>query len=160
MLVLPCTVASRYYNCCTEDSTSPWNYGYSCHNFSLSYLFILWWSRQDLARSHTTNACLNLGQASSYLGWGTVLFLSHFSKNARIIPQFVHDEFYLSPFQLKKKKTPWPESASELYQLSDCRLSAKLVPTFADRGYHVVSVTSPYGHILGFLHQKTFPVHQ
>jgi hypothetical protein len=28
------------------------------------------------------------------------------------------------------RKTPWPESASELYQL----LSAKLVPTFADRG--------------------------
>jgi hypothetical protein len=27
----------------------------------------------------------------------------------------------------------------------------KLVPTFADRGCHVVSVTDPYGHILGFL---------
>jgi hypothetical protein len=48
-------------------------------------------------------------------------------------------------------KTPWPEPASQLYQPSDCRLSAKLVPTFADRGYHVVSVTDPYGHILGFL---------
>jgi hypothetical protein len=32
------------------------------------------------------------------------------------------------------KKTPWPESASELYRPSDCSLSAKLVPTFADRG--------------------------
>jgi hypothetical protein len=31
------------------------------------------------------------------------------------------------------KKTPWPESASELYHPSDRRLSAKLVPTFADR---------------------------
>jgi hypothetical protein len=30
------------------------------------------------------------------------------------------------------KKTPWPESR---------RLSAKLVPTFADRGFHVISVT-------------------
>jgi hypothetical protein len=30
--------------------------------------------------------------------------------------------------------TPWLYSASELYRLSDCRLSAKLVPTFADRG--------------------------
>jgi hypothetical protein len=49
------------------------------------------------------------------------------------------------------KKNPWPESASELYPPSDRRLSAKLVPTFADRGCHVVSVTEPYGRILGFL---------
>jgi hypothetical protein len=32
------------------------------------------------------------------------------------------------------KKTPWPESASELHRPSDRSLSAKLVPTFADRG--------------------------
>jgi hypothetical protein len=32
------------------------------------------------------------------------------------------------------KQTPCPESASELYQPSDRRLSAKLVPTFAVRG--------------------------
>jgi hypothetical protein len=31
------------------------------------------------------------------------------------------------------KQTPWPESESELYRLSDRRLSAKIVPTFADR---------------------------
>jgi hypothetical protein len=37
-------------------------------------------------------------------------------------------------FIVKKTKTPWPQSASELYRLSDRRLSAKLVPTFADRG--------------------------
>jgi hypothetical protein len=30
-------------------------------------------------------------------------------------------------------------------------MSAKLVPTFADRGCHVVSVTDPYGRILGFI---------
>jgi hypothetical protein len=35
---------------------------------------------------------------------------------------------------------------TELY-----RLSTKLVPSFVDRGRHVVSVTNPYGHILGFL---------
>jgi hypothetical protein len=40
--------------------------------------------------------------------------------------------------------TPWPESASKLYQPSDRRLSAKLVPTFVNRGCHVVSVTDPY----------------
>jgi hypothetical protein len=40
----------------------------------------------------------------------------------------------------KTKQSQWPESARELYQLSERRLSAKLVPTFADRGCHVVSV--------------------
>jgi hypothetical protein len=48
-------------------------------------------------------------------------------------------------------QTPWPESACELYKPSDRRLSAKLVPTFVDKGCHVVSVTDPYGRILGFL---------
>jgi hypothetical protein len=33
-----------------------------------------------------------------------------------------------------KKQTLWLESASELHPPSDRRLSAKLVPTFADRG--------------------------
>jgi hypothetical protein len=48
-------------------------------------------------------------------------------------------------------KTPWPESASEVYRPSDRRLSAKLVPIFADRWYHVVSVKVPYGRILGYV---------
>jgi hypothetical protein len=34
---------------------------------------------------------------------------------------------------------------------SDSRLSAKLVPTFADRGYRLISATDPHGRILGFL---------
>jgi hypothetical protein len=33
-----------------------------------------------------------------------------------------------------KTKLTWPESASELYRPNDRRLSAKIVPTFADRG--------------------------
>jgi hypothetical protein len=41
------------------------------------------------------------------------------------------------------KQTPWSESANELNRPSDRRLSAKLVPTFADRGCRVVSVTDP-----------------
>jgi hypothetical protein len=49
------------------------------------------------------------------------------------------------------KKAPWPESSNELYWPSDRRLSAKLVPTFADRGCRVVSMTDPYGRILRFL---------
>jgi hypothetical protein len=40
-------------------------------------------------------------------------------------------------------KTPWPESESELYRPSDGCLSEKLAPTFADKGYHVGSVTDP-----------------
>jgi hypothetical protein len=53
-------------------------------------------------------------------------------------------------------KTPWPESTNKLYRLRDRRLSAKLVPTFADRGCHVVSVTDPYGRILGFLDRSHY----
>jgi hypothetical protein len=45
-------------------------------------------------------------------------------------------------------------SVSELYLPSDRRLSANLVRTFAVRGFHVVSVTDPYGRILGFLHRS------
>jgi hypothetical protein len=52
--------------------------------------------------------------------------------------------------------TPWPESASELYRLSDHRLSSKLMPTFADRRCHVVSVMDPYGRILGFLDRSRY----
>jgi CBS-domain-containing membrane protein len=55
-----------------------------------------------------------------------------------------------------KKQTPWSESASELYRPSDRRFSAKLLPTFADKGRHVVSVTDPYGHILGFLDRSRY----
>jgi hypothetical protein len=47
------------------------------------------------------------------------------------------------------KLTPWPEYASGLYWPSNCRLSAKLVSTFANRRCHVVSVTDPNGSILG-----------
>jgi hypothetical protein len=51
------------------------------------------------------------------------------------------------------KRTTWPESASELYGPSDRRLSAKLVPTFADRGCHV---TDSCGRILGFLDRSHY----
>jgi hypothetical protein len=55
-----------------------------------------------------------------------------------------------------KTKTPWPESASELYQPSDRSLLSKLVPTFADRGCHVVSAADRYGRILGFLNRSRY----
>jgi hypothetical protein len=56
-----------------------------------------------------------------------------------------------SVMQINKNKTPWPQSASELHRPSDRHLSTKLVPTFADRGCRVISVTDPYGRILGFI---------
>jgi hypothetical protein len=59
-------------------------------------------------------------------------------------------------FQNEEQKTPWPESASELYRPSDRRLSTKLVPTFADRGCHLVSVSNPYGRILGSLDRSPY----
>jgi CBS-domain-containing membrane protein len=39
---------------------------------------------------------------------------------------------------------------------SDRRLSAELLPIFADRGFHVVSVTDPYGRIIGFLDRSRY----
>jgi hypothetical protein len=53
-------------------------------------------------------------------------------------------------------KTPWPESMSELYRLSDRCMLAKLVPTFAVRGCHIVSMTDLYGRILAFLDRTAF----
>jgi hypothetical protein len=70
-------------------------------------------------------------------------------------PQVLNKGLFLpNKFCCEKKKNPWPKSASELYRPSDRRLSAKLVPTFADRGCHVVSVTDPYGRILSFLDRE------
>jgi hypothetical protein len=63
------------------------------------------------------------------------------------------DETWLSHYT---KKTPWSKYASKLYQLSDRRLLVKLVPTYVDRGCHVVSVTDPHGHILRFLDQRRY----
>jgi hypothetical protein len=48
--------------------------------------------------------------------------------------------------------TPRPESDRP----SDRRLSAKLLPTFTDRGCHVVNVTDPYGSILCFLDRSRY----
>jgi hypothetical protein len=56
----------------------------------------------------------------------------------------------------KKNETLWPKSASELYRQSDRHLPAKIVPTFADREWHGVSVTAHYGRILGFLDRSRY----
>jgi hypothetical protein len=66
------------------------------------------------------------------------------------------DQSEADALQTKTKQTPWPQSASELYRPSDSRLLVKLVPTFADRGCCVVSVTDLYGHIFGFLDRSRY----
>jgi hypothetical protein len=78
-----------------------------------------------------------------------------------IVPGHCHSASVLGMYELlpfllcqkKKKKvkqTPWSESTSKLYRPSDSQLSAKLMPTFADGGCHVVSVTDPFGRIFIF----------
>jgi hypothetical protein len=62
----------------------------------------------------------------------------------------------LDGYSPENTHTPWPEFASELYRQSDRRLSAKLVPTFEDRRCRVVTVTDPYGRILGFLDRSRY----
>jgi hypothetical protein len=56
----------------------------------------------------------------------------------------------------RSKRTPWPESVSELYRPRDRRLSAKLVPTFADRWWHVASMTDSHCSILCFPDQSRY----
>jgi hypothetical protein len=63
--------------------------------------------------------------------------------------EYAHQDYHL-------KKAPWSESASELYRPRNRRLSAKWLPTFADKGCHVVSVTDPYGRILGSLDRSRY----
>jgi hypothetical protein len=58
--------------------------------------------------------------------------------------------------QVTNNPPPWSQSASELYRPSDRRLSAKWLPTFTDRGCHLVSVTDHYGRILGFLDRSRY----
>jgi hypothetical protein len=69
---------------------------------------------------------------------------------------FSISEYYTRNGHKKVNYTPWPESTSELYRPSDRRLSAKLVPTFAVRRSHVVSMTHSAWRILGFLDRSRY----
>jgi hypothetical protein len=55
----------------------------------------------------------------------------------------VPKEKYYQAITKANKRTPCPESASELYRQSESRLSAKLVPNFAEEGCGVVSAADP-----------------
>jgi hypothetical protein len=102
-----------------------------------------------LYEAATTMACPNVLQ----------LYVSHRMCLRVYRLKLVYVPYHISEKARKKqnkKQTPWSESASELYRPSDRRFSAKWLPTFADKGYHVVSVTDPYGRILGFLDKNRY----
>jgi hypothetical protein len=83
---------------------------------------------------------------------------SHCNHRKRYRTGGIHNfrDWYYHLYSSYSKLTPWSESESELYRQSDRRLSAKLVPTFEDRGCHVVSLPDPYGSIIGFLHRSRY----
>jgi hypothetical protein len=62
----------------------------------------------------------------------------------------------LSPRIYKQKQTNSVASVRERTVPTERQLLAGVVPTFADRGCHVVSVTDPYGRILGFLDRSRY----
>jgi hypothetical protein len=86
---------------------------------------------------------------SLWLANSTIILILGHSKN-----------FFPSRFSSRKKKKKKKKSVAwvckQSIPTSNRRLSAKLVPTFADRGCHVVSVAVPYGHILDFLDQSRY----
>jgi hypothetical protein len=77
----------------------------------------------------------NSGQASCSRGHGLP---TPFDLQPILPLHFLRHIICAEDLRFYKKKnqnyTPWLKSASELYRQSDRRLSAKLVPTFADRG--------------------------
>jgi hypothetical protein len=73
---------------------------------------------------------------------------------AKLLPSSPKQSTYYE-FVVHSERNELERRSNERLYLHSCishrRLSAKFLPTFADRGYHVVSVTDPYDRILGFL---------
>jgi hypothetical protein len=86
-----------------------------------------------------------------HLDLRTKLFTSSGRKLWRKLSPFLSLSAYFWNKSVPDEKTQRPDPANELYLPSDRRLSVKLVPTFADRGYHVARVNDPYGRIFGLL---------
>jgi hypothetical protein len=62
----------------------------------------------------------------------------------------LHQQLKLCASICHYKKNSGAQSSSELYRPSDRRLSAKLMPTLADRGCRAVSATNPHGREIRF----------
>jgi hypothetical protein len=100
---------------------------------------------------HTPENCGNKHCNEQFIAWQFVAVEEHIIDIVKCKQMnSIHHGY---TWQLQKKKK---NSASKLYRPSDRRLSAKLVPIFADRGSHVVSVTDSYGHILAFLDRSRY----
>jgi hypothetical protein len=87
-----------------------------------------------------------------YFSFNCIIFKMSISVTFLLPSRNVHPrERHFYWYLRSLNKTLWSESAGELHQPSDHRLSVKLVPTFAYRGCHVVSRADPYHRILWFL---------
>jgi hypothetical protein len=112
-----------------QDSVSSWIRIYTIYrNFLLSQLHLslitLHYGRRTV---HWTLPSRSRRSSVSRL----LLWVSVSVANLRVQGLFI---FQCEIVEKKKKKTPCSESASELYRMSDRRLSAKWLPTFSDRG--------------------------
>jgi hypothetical protein len=99
-----------------------------------------------------------LGSLKEQSGWGGLGMQHEWGNNFWSQFPFRKSEIEISrKIKLKlKKKAPWSESARELYRPSDRRLSANLVPIFADRRCCVVNATDRHGRILSFLDRTRY----
>jgi hypothetical protein len=100
-------------------------------------------------------------QALLWKELGTMQYVSTYKKTQTLSSIFsidinTHQTIEQCPTTLTHFLSLWPLSASELYRLSNRSLSAKSVPTFVDRGCHVVSATDSYSRILDFLGQSRY----
>jgi hypothetical protein len=90
----------------------------------------LWTATRPARMTDVTTICLeNIGFSTSHKLLG--------------LHGLLQGQLYLLaylPIYFTLNWTPWPESASELYRSSDRRLSAKLVPTFADTYFTLLSI--------------------
>jgi hypothetical protein len=114
---------------------------YNCHNFGhypSSYLLF----------KSTTFRTLD---SVSVFRWNLLIWAQKCDSYINILTSRIHWSWKLYfVYKLKLRGlNPWAN-------YSDQRLSTKLVPTFADRECHVVSLTNPYGRILGFLDRSSY----
>jgi hypothetical protein len=132
-----------------------WNIGWLSVNYTVVYLGKESSSRLLLFVCYCTHAQICKWQTKitrgarigAWLGhrlMGLRFFIVSFRPVLEVVPRIGH--------------YPWQNSVSpsKLHWLSDCRLSVKLVPSFADRVCHVVSMMDTYSHIPRFLDQSCY----
>jgi hypothetical protein len=146
--------------------------------FESSYIDLMNMAQSLMCQWKATSAVLATALSCSYLVVGVTrklggkgmncVLVRHFEKTSPACRQYSLSLQALPVTALSlliasvrsREKTPWHESASELYRPRDRRLWGKSVPTFADRRCHVVSVTDPQGCILDFLNRSRYCVFQ